>query len=118
MGSPFMSTISLVSIATSVPVPIPIPRFAWARAGASLIPSPTNATNFPWACIFLTTSTLSFGMTSAKILSMPSSVPIASAVFWLSPVRSATSIPILWSSVIACLELCLAESLSANMPTA
>ncbi len=43
-SSPPIKVISLASIATSVPVPIATPRSAWARAGASLIPSPTIAT--------------------------------------------------------------------------
>ena len=33
------------SIATSVPVPIAEPTSAWARAGASLMPSPTMPTD-------------------------------------------------------------------------
>lgn len=37
-------TMSADSMATSVPAPIAIPTWAWARAGESLIPSPTNKT--------------------------------------------------------------------------
>ncbi len=37
-------------MATSVPVPMAMPIWAWARAGASLMPSPTIATRLPWAC--------------------------------------------------------------------
>ena len=37
---------SAASMATSVPVPMAMPTSAWARAGASLMPSPTMATSF------------------------------------------------------------------------
>ncbi len=40
----FNNVIPADSIATSVPVPIAIPTSAAARAGASLMPSPTKAT--------------------------------------------------------------------------
>src|SRR3989304_1223721 len=36
-----------VSLATSVPEPIAMPTSAWARGGASLVPSPTIATALP-----------------------------------------------------------------------
>ena len=46
--SSFMSAMSAVSRATSVPAaPIAIPTLAAARAGASLIPSPTKMTTSP-----------------------------------------------------------------------
>ena len=41
---------SEAAIATSVPLPIAMPRSACARAGASLMPSPTMATTLPRAC--------------------------------------------------------------------
>ena len=40
---PDINTTSAASIAISVPVPIARPTSACAKAGASLIPSPTNA---------------------------------------------------------------------------
>src|SRR5712691_1306366 len=46
-GSERISTTFAVSTATSVPAPIAIPTSAWARAGASLTPSPTIATLRP-----------------------------------------------------------------------
>ena len=46
--SPDISTTSAASMATSVPVPIANPTSACASAGASLIPSPTNATLSPF----------------------------------------------------------------------
>ena len=45
--SPRTSVRSLASMATSVPVPMAMPRSAWARAAASLTPSPTIATTRP-----------------------------------------------------------------------
>src|SRR3712207_8721378 len=45
--SPETSVRSAASIATSVPVPVATPTSARARAGASLIPSPTIATTLP-----------------------------------------------------------------------
>ena len=45
--SPETRVMSDASIAMSVPVPIARPRSAWARAGASLTPSPTIATTRP-----------------------------------------------------------------------
>ena len=56
-----MSVMSDASIATSAPVPIAIPTSARARAGASLIPSPTIATMRPAAWSRSTTSALSAG---------------------------------------------------------
>ena len=47
LKSEFINTTSDVSIATSVPPPIAIPISAAARAGASLMPSPTIATTLP-----------------------------------------------------------------------
>ena len=92
-GSDFIRTTFAVSIATSVPAPIAIPISAWAKAGASLTPSPTIATNFPSSCSFLTYFALSSGKTSANTLFMPRFLPIVSAVFLLSPVIIATSNP-------------------------
>ncbi len=46
-SSPPTRVISLASMATSVPVPMAIPTSALARAGASLMPSPTMATTCP-----------------------------------------------------------------------
>ena len=50
-----MRTTPAVSIATSVPAPMAMPRSAWARAGASLTPSPTMATLRPlrWSSAIL-----------------------------------------------------------------
>jgi hypothetical protein len=44
-SAPEMRVTSAASMATSVPVPMANPTSAWARAGASLMPSPTMPTN-------------------------------------------------------------------------
>ena len=48
-------------MATSVPVPMAMPRSAWARAGASLTPSPTIATRPPPGCSRSISATLPAG---------------------------------------------------------
>ena len=76
----FMSTTSADSMATSVPAPMARPTSARARAGASLMPSPTMATRFPWAWSSATVFSLSWGSTSATTRFTPSWRPTASAV--------------------------------------
>src|SRR6266540_2831316 len=78
--SPRTRVRSDASMATSVPVPIARPRSAWARAAASLTPSPTIATTLPSACSRLTTSTLSAGNTSAMTRPGASALPAGSSV--------------------------------------
>ncbi|MNT22252.1 hypothetical protein D3C72_1576310 [compost metagenome] len=69
--SPETSVRSEASMATSVPVPMAMPTSAWARAGASLMPSPTMATFWPSAWKRLTQSALCSGRTSATTREMP-----------------------------------------------
>ena len=88
-----MRTMSAVSIATSVPAPIATPMSAWARAGASLTPSPTIATLRPCACNSAILDALSPGSTSAITVVTPSSEPMRWAVASLSPVSITTSMP-------------------------
>mmetsp|Transcript_2354 Transcript_2354/g.7202 ORF Transcript_2354/g.7202 Transcript_2354/m.7202 type:complete len:262 (-) Transcript_2354:230-1015(-) len=68
------------------------PRSAWTNAGASLTPSPTNATHSPASCKRLMHSTLPEGNTSA--VTFPASIPISCAttlaVSELSPVSMCT----------------------------
>ena len=64
-GSPPTRVMSEASMATSAPVPMAIPRSAWARAGASLMPSPTIATR-PRACSRSTWRPCRPGCTSAS----------------------------------------------------
>ena len=78
------------SMATSVPAPMARPTSARARAGASLMPSPTMATFRPSAWREATFFSLSWGRTPATTVSTPSARPTASAVRWLSPVSMTT----------------------------
>ena len=67
---PFMMTISPDSMATSMPVPMAMPTSAWARAGASLMPSPTMAT-FGLAAEFHLPADFSSGRTRAMTSAIP-----------------------------------------------
>ncbi|KAH3676767.1 hypothetical protein OGATHE_001257 [Ogataea polymorpha] len=89
------STTSAASMAISVPVAIVMPKSAWMSAGASLMPSPTNATLRPCFCIWSTTRSLSSGWACAKtfISGMPTAWATARAVCTLSPVTMATAKP-------------------------
>ena len=69
--SPRTRVMSAASMATSVPVPIARPRSAWARAAASLTPSPTMATVLPFFCRSAMTVSLSWGRTSAMTSVIP-----------------------------------------------
>ena len=100
----FIRIMSALSIATSVPAPMAIPTSAAARAGASLIPSPTIATLRPSFFNRCISFSLSSGSTSAITWSMCSCRFTASAVLLLSPVSITTSIFILWNTSIAVLE--------------
>ncbi|KKS06847.1 MAG: hypothetical protein UU61_C0028G0001 [Parcubacteria group bacterium GW2011_GWB1_41_4] len=116
LKSSFIKTISPVSIATSVPDPKAIPRFAWASAGASLMPSPTIATTLPSDCNFLISSDFPWGKTSAKTLSIPTCFAIASPTLLLSPVIIATCFPILWSISTASFEFSFKTSATTIIP--
>ena len=96
----FISTISALSIATSVPAPIAMPISARVSAGASLMPSPVIAV-MPRSFNCRITASLPSGSTPAITSSTPAVLPIASAVRWLSPVNMTTSIPIFCSWLIA-----------------
>ena len=61
-------------------MPMAMPTSAWARAGASLIPSPTMATFFPASWSFRISRSLSAGSTSAITRSIPARRAMASAV--------------------------------------
>lgn len=75
------------SMATSAPAaPMAIPTSAWAKAGASLIPSPTTATILPSRWSRRTSSIFSSGRSSA-LYSTPSFAAKAEATLGLSPVR-------------------------------
>ncbi len=93
-----------------------MPTSAWARAGASLMPSPTMATIFPSSWSLRASAALSWGSTSARTRSMPSSRPMASAVRRLSPVIIATSMPSRLSSRTARTEVSFSVSATATRP--
>ena len=69
--SPRIKVTSAASMATSVPEPMAMPTSAWARAGASLMPSPTMATSRPSACSRLISAAFCSGSTSASTRSTP-----------------------------------------------
>ena len=76
---PDISTTSAASIAMSVPVPMARPTSASAKAGASLIPSPTKAT-LPYCSLRRrTASTLPSGNTSAA--TVPPTAGITAKLF-------------------------------------
>ena len=89
-GSSSIKTMSAASIAASEPIaPIAMPMSARPSTGASLMPSPTNASfsfsGFP--CKRASTfSTFPAGKSSLYTSSMPSSPATASATFFASPV--------------------------------
>ena len=80
VGSESRSTMLAASLAAVVPEFMARPTLAWARAGASLVPSPVMATIFPSACSFLMTRILSSGLHSAIKPSTPASFAMVAAV--------------------------------------
>ena len=114
---PTMTTWPL-SIAISLPPPIAIPTLAFASAGASLIPSPTIATFAPSLISLSITSPFCSGNTLAITSPIPALWAICSADFWLSPLKSTTRIPRLFSSSIDSLVSSLRVSATPSTPTA
>ena len=94
VGSLSRSTMFPASLAAWVPVFMATPTSAWARAGASLVPSPVMATRFPPACSARIRAILSSGVASARKSSTPASAAMAAAVSGLSPVIITVLIPI------------------------
>ncbi len=86
VGSESRSTMLPASRAAWVPVCMATPTSAWARAGASLAPSPHMATRRPLACSSRIRRSLSSGVASARKSSTPASEAMAAAVTGLSPV--------------------------------
>ncbi len=66
VGLESRSTMFPASLAAWVPVFIATPTSAWARAGASLVPSPVIATSRPPACSLRISFILSSGVASAR----------------------------------------------------
>lgn len=98
VGLESRSTMFPASFAAEVPVFIATPTSAWARAGASLVPSPVIATSLPPACSRLMRAILSSGVASARKSSTPASSAIAFAVSGLSPVIMTVRMPMRRSS--------------------
>ena len=86
VGLESRSTMLPASLAAWVPVFMATPTSAWARAGASLVPSPVMATRCPAACWRRIRASLSSGLASARKSSTPASLAMAAAVRGLSPV--------------------------------
>ena len=115
-GSLFMSTTSAPSLATSAPAPIARPTSARARAGESLMPSPTMATRWPASCSSRTTRSLSAGSTSAMTCPTPTRRAMACAVSSLSPVSMTVRTPSASSAATASLPVGLSSSATAIVP--
>ena len=99
--SPEISVTSDASMATSVPVPIAMPTSAWARAGASLIPSPTMPTQLAFVLQPAHLERLVLGQHLGEHAVDADLSAIASAVRRLSPVIITTSRPRRCSSATA-----------------
>ena len=103
-------------MAMSVPLPMAIPTSALASAGASLIPSPTIATTLPSRCRDRMASSFCSGRSPATKRSIPTSLAIAAAVRWLSPVSIITWTPIAFSESTAAFAEGFNASETATMP--
>ena len=111
------SVMSAASMATSEPVPMAIPKPAapaWARAAASLTPSPTMATLAPSPCRRATTSRLSSGSTWAITSSIPTWAAMNLAARSLSPVSRMGRNPMALSSLMALAVVGLGSSRTAR----
>ena len=105
---------SAVSIAVSVPAaPIAKPMSARAKAGASLMPSPTMPT-LPLRASCSTSRNLSSGSRLPCARSIPACAAMACAVWGLSPVSIMVLMPSACSSAMAVLLLSLMVSATAN----
>ena len=93
VGSLSRSIMLAASRAAWVPVFIATPTSAWAKAGASLEPSPHMATSRPPFCSFRISSSLRSGVASARKSSTPASAAMAAAVSGLSPVTITVRMP-------------------------
>ena len=81
------------SLAACVPVFMATPTSAWARAGASLVPSPVMATRCPAACSSRMRASFISGVAWARKSSTPASAAMAAAVSGLSPVIITVRMP-------------------------
>src|SRR6266511_3007749 len=76
VGLESRSTMLPASLAATVPVFMATPTSAWARAGASLVPSPVIATSLPPACSRLFRSSLFSGVAWARTSSTPAALVV------------------------------------------
>ena len=104
-------------MAMSVPAPMAMPTSACIRAGASLMPSPTIATRWPWAWRARTCSAFSPGNTWARTLSIPTAEATARAVRSWSPVIITGSSPTALIRAMASRASSLTGSAMATRPT-
>ena len=118
VGSESRSTMLPASLAADVPVLMATPTSAWARAGASLVPSPVIATSRPPSCSRRIRASLSSGLASARNSSTPASSAIALAVSGLSPVIMIVRMPIRRISSNRARIPCLTMSLRCTTPSA
>ncbi|MNT28948.1 hypothetical protein D3C72_1646650 [compost metagenome] len=110
-----ISATSAVSMAVSVPATaMAKPISARASAGASLIPSPTMPTRWPWAYRVSMLLSLSAGSRLPSARSIPTTVAMAWAVCGLSPVSMTVLMPSSCSSAMAWRLLSLTVSATAN----
>src|SRR5438309_1070989 len=93
-GSESRSTMLAASRAAEVPLFIAIPTSAFARAGASFVPSPSTPTTCPRFCSSSTRTSLSAGFAPAMTSSMPASWAITRAVSSASPVTMTVLMPV------------------------
>ena len=114
--SPLTSVTWALFIATSVPVPMAMPTSAFAKAGASLMPSPAMATMRPSFCSRSINMSLSAGLTSPCTSSMPRRAPTALAVVCPSPVAMMTRRPAAFNAARASGVLPLTGSDTASKP--
>ena len=103
LKSGLISTTSEVSIATSVPLPIAIPTAAWAMAGLSLIPSPTNSTGWPLAWSSFKNWAFSLGNWPALTWVIPTICATDWATFSWSPVTIHWFVTPVWRSCLSAL---------------
>ena len=118
VGFESRSTMFPASLAACVPVFMATPTSAWARAGASLVPSPVMATRWPPSCSRRISAILSSGVASARKSSTPASSAMAAAVSGLSPVIITVRMPMRRSSSNRSRMPCLTTSLSSITPRA
>ena len=81
------------SLAATVPVFMATPTSAWAKAGASLVPSPVMAISLPPPCSARISSIFRSGVAQARKSSTPASLAMAAAVSGLSPVIMTMRMP-------------------------